>query len=290
LTQREYAARIRKLGEDAKNIDAAAGMAALDSLREAHVEVLRSIAALPTGSEGGVSYSRHQLEQLRRAIERSMDEFSRQMTSTTKTAMEDKFQAGSGQVDAMLKDAIGVQPALTILPRHNLVIAQDYTADLVTGLSESAKAKLNAVLRRSALGGQSVDSIMRQIGKSIGEGEFGKISRRAQTIYRTEVGRMAHAAAQSRMEEAAESVEGLEHQWVHCGFLETHPRGYHLMIHGEHVPVDEPFPGSGPNSDDDLMYPGDAAGAAEDTINCMCDTTAWTPMMEKFAPLAGSKV
>ena len=289
MTKQEYARHIRHLIEDAKDIDAAAGMAALDSLRAAHDEVLRSIAALPSDAAGKTTYSRHQLDQLRRAIERSMDEFNRQMTSETKTAMEDKFQAGSGQVDAMLKDAIGVQPALTMLPRHNLVIAQDYTADLVGGLSASAKSKLNAVLRRSALGGQSVDSIMRQIGKSIGDGEFGKISRRAQTIYRTEVGRMAHAAAQSRMEEAAEVVDGLEHQWIHCGVLETHPRGYHLMIHGQHVPVDEPFPGSGPNGED-LLYPGDAAGAAEDTINCMCDTTAWTPMMEKFAPLAGSKV
>jgi hypothetical protein len=218
-----------------------------------------------------------------------MDEFDRRMTSETKGAMADQFQAGSAQIDLTLKDAIGVQPALTVLPRHNLIIAQDYTADLVGGLSSSAKSHLNAVLRRSALGGQSVDSIMRQIGKSIGEGEFGKISRRAQTIYRTEVSRMGHAAGQARLEEAAERVDGLEHQWIHAGWMEKHPRSYHEAIHGMHVPVDESFPGSGPNGDD-LMYPGDPAGAAEDTINCFCDVTAWTPAVEKFAPLAGSKV
>jgi hypothetical protein len=289
MTQTEYATRIRELIESAKGIDSDAAKAAVKALTEAHSEIIRSLAALPADKDGKVSYSRFQLDQLRRAIERSMDEFDRRMTLETKSAMADQYRAGSGQIDRMLKDAIGVQPALTVLPSYNLLIAQDYTADLVTNLSASAKAKLNAVLRRSALGGQSVDSIMRQIGASIGDGEFGKISRRAQTIYRTEVSRMGHAAGQARLEEAADRVDGLEHQWIHAGYMEKRPRSYHEGIHGMHVPVDEAFPGSGPNGED-LMYPGDPAGAAEDTINCFCDVTAWTPAMEKFAPLAGSKV
>lgn len=290
MTRAEYAAQIRERIDGAKSIDADAARRAVKALTEAHSDIIRQIAALPSDTTGKVSYSRYQLQQLDRAVTRATEEFSRTMTSETKSAMGDQFDAGSAQVDAMLKDAIGVRPALTLLPRHNLAIAQDYTADLVTNLSTSARSQLNAVLRRSALGGQSVDSIMRQIGKAIGDGEFGKISRRAQTIYRTEVGRMAHAAAQARLEEAAGRVPGLEKQWIHAGWGETHPRVYHLAIHGQHVPVDEPFAGSGPNSDDDLMYPGDPSGAAEDTVNCLCDVTAWTPAMEKFAPLAGSKV
>ena len=290
MTQSEYAARIRELIDGAKSIDADAAKAAIKALAEAHSEILREIAALPTDADGKVGYSRYQLQQLQRAVERAMNEFQRQFDSETKAAMASQFQRGSAQIDKMLTDAIGVQPALTVLPRHNLIIAQDYTADLVTGLSTSAKAQLNAVLRRSALGGQSVDSIMRQIGKSIGDGEFGKISRRAETIYRTEVSRMGHAAGQARLSEASDTVDGLEKQWIHAGWGEKHPREYHEAIHGQHVPVDETFAGSGPNSDDDLMYPGDPAGAAEDTINCLCDVTAWTPAMEKWAPLAGSRV
>jgi len=290
MTQADYARRIRELIDAAKSIDADAAKAAAKALTEAHGEILREIAALPTDADGKLNYSRYQLEQLRRAIERGLGEFDRQMTSETKTAMADRFAGGSAQVDLMLKDAIKVQPALTLLPRHNLLIAQDYTADLVKNLSTSSQAQLNAVLRRSALGGQPVHKIMRDIGQAIGEGEFGKISRRAQTIYRTEVSRMSSMAAQARIEEAAETVDGLEKQWIHAGWGEKRPRFYHEMIHGEHVPVDETFAGSGPNSDDDLMYPGDPAGAAEDTVNCMCDVTAWSPAMEQFAPLAGSKV
>ena len=290
MTQKEYAARIRELIDGAKNIDAAAAKAALESLRQAHEEILRELAALPTDKDGKVSYSRYQLLQLQRATERSMEEFQRIFERETKSAMNEQFDKGSKQIDAMLKDAIGIQPALMALPRHDLVIAQDYTVNVIKGLSEAGKAQLNAVLRRSALGGQPVDSIMRQVGKAIGEGEFGKISRRAQTIFRTEVGRMGHAAAQARLEESATRVKGLEKQWIHAGWGEKHPRGYHMAIHGGHVPVNEVFPGSGPNSDDDLMYPGDPAGAAEDTVNCLCDMTGWTPLMEKWAPLAGSKV
>ena len=288
MSQQEYTAQIRGQIKNANLIDAEATKTAIKALTEAHNDLIRQIAMLPTDAEGKVTYSRYQLEQLKLAVERAMDEFQRIFDQETKAAMGVQFDKGSAQVDGMLKAAIGVQPALMLLPRHNLLIAQNYTAGLVTNLSTSAKTKLNAVLRRSALGGQTVDSIMRQIGKSIGDGEVGKISRRAQTIYRTEVARMGHMAAQARMEEAATRVKGLEHQWVHVGGS-LHPRSYHEAIHGMHVPVHETFPGSGPNGED-LLFPTDPIGAVEDTVNCLCDTVAWTPFMEKFAPLLGSKV
>jgi hypothetical protein len=278
--KREYEKRIRQLIRQAKDADPEATRVALKALRGAHDELLREISGLPSEAS---SYSRYQLDGLRRATERAMEDFERHLKAEIVQAQEEKFMGARENVDRILRDAIGAPATLADLSQAQLRIAQGYTADLVTGLSEAAKARLNATLRRAFLGGQSVTDIIKEIGRNIGEGEFGVISRRAQTIYRTEVLRVSSMATQARLEQAVERGIPAQKMWVHAG-TPARVRMYHIIINRQVVPVDESFAGSGPNGED-LMFPRDPSGAAADTVNCGCQMFPWVEGFEKFGGL-----
>jgi hypothetical protein len=176
--------------------------------------------------------------------------------------------------------ARGAVSSLTVISLTALITSQGYSADLVEDLSDEARAALNLVLRRSCLGGQSVQEIVAQIGKAIGEGKLGTTSRRAQAIYRTEVGRMAHMAEQARMELAARNVPKLEKQWV----ASTCPLRSHQAIDGAHVPIREKFMIDG----EELMFPYDPAASSRNTVGCTCVIMSWTQEIERMAPRRGS--
>ncbi len=172
--------------------------------------------------------------------------------------------------------ATGAVSSQIVISLPALIISQGYSADLVEGLSDEARAALNLVLRRSCLGGQSVQEIIAQIGKAIGEGELGTPSRRAQTIYRTEVGRMAHMGEQARMELAARNVPKLEKQWV----ASICPIRSHQAINGAHVPIRGKFMIDG----EELMFPYDPAASSRNTVGCTCVIMSWTQGFERIAP------
>jgi len=277
--KREYEKRIRELIRQAKDVSPEATRAALKALQGAHDEVLREIAGLPSEAS---SYSRYQLQGLRRATERAMEDFERHLKSEITGAQNEKFLAGRENVDRTLRDAISAPATLADLSRTQLLVAQGYTADLVTGLSAAAKARLNSTIQRAFLGGQSVTDIIKEIGRSLGDGQFGIISRRAETIYRTEVLRVASMATQARLEQAVERGVPVQKMWIHAG-MPARVRWYHRAIDREVASVHETFAGSGPNSDDDLMYPLDPKGAAADTVNCGCIAIPWVESFAKFA-------
>jgi hypothetical protein len=278
INKAEFERRVRELINQARRADRSATAAARQALESAHGELLREIAQLPPDAS---SYSRYQLDQLRRATERGMEDFDRLLAGDLRTSQETAFQQSRENTDRILTDAIGTPASFADLNRAQLLAAQGYSADLVKGLSDFGRDRLNATLRRAVLGGQSVTDIIRDIGRSIGDGQFGIISRRAETIYRMEVLRMASMATQARLEQAVDRGIAAKKMWVHAG-TPVRVRQYHLRINRAVVPVDEQFSGSGPNGED-LMFPRDPAGAAEDTINCGCQMFPWVDSFAKFA-------
>ena len=208
MTREEIRRRIRDLINQAKGVDSRANAAVGEALGQAHNDLLRQIAGLP---ENASSYARYQLQELRRACERAMEEFDRRLASAVKAAQADSFGQARENVDATLRDAVGAPASLADLSRTQLLVAQDYSADLVRGLSQAGRDRLNSTLSRAFLGGQSVTDIIKEIGRTIGDGQFGIITRRAETIYRTEVLRMQSIATQARLEQAVErGVPGAE--------------------------------------------------------------------------------
>ena len=111
---------------------------------------------------------------------------------------------------------------------------------------------------------------------------------RAETITRTECGRVLEMASQARMTAAAEVVPGLQKQWRH-GTVTRMPRAMHLAADGQIRDVDKPFNVGG----EELMYPRDPAGSAGNTINCGCYSVPyhpdWGKPTEKEAPAKEKK-
>jgi hypothetical protein len=156
-----------------------------------------------------------------------------------------------------------------------LAIAQGYTADLIANLSRKAAADINAALQRAFMGGQSMDAIVQQVGKALGaQGRvsiFDQIGARAETIAVNEILRVHAMSGQARMGELAERHPELEKQWKHLPAARI-PRITHILIDGQVKKVTEPFdvpivPGGEPEQ---LMFPRDPSGTAENTINCHC--------------------
>jgi hypothetical protein len=58
------------------------------------------------------------------------------------------------------------------------------------------------------------------------------------------------------------------------------------LTHGDVVPVDEPFSVNG----SELMYPGDPAGPASETINCRCTVATVIPELEDTSLVSDEKI
>lgn len=284
LSAEEIRSRVRELIRQAHGADAAANRAVRAALAKAHAEIAAEIARLPADAS---SYSRYQLQELKRAVERASEEFDRLLASEIKSAQESSFERGKETVDRTLTDAIGAPASLAGISRTQLLVAQGYSADLVQGLSGAMRDRLNATLSRAFLGGKSVTEIMQEVGRSIGQGQFGVISRRAETIYRTEVLRVQSIATQARLEQAKARGVDAKKMWVHAG-TPAKPRSWHLAINRQTVPVDEPFqiPGGGPGgASEELMFPRDPAASAENTVNCGCQVFPWLDSFEGVSGL-----
>lgn len=83
---------------------------------------------------------------------------------------------------------------------------------------------------------------------------------RAATIARTEV----HGAYQQGTVDGYKQAGASIKIWV--AVADEHTRASHLAADGQEVPIDQPFNVGG----ESLMFPGDPAGSAEETINCRC--------------------
>lgn len=135
-------------------------------------------------------------------------------------------------------------------------IADDLRADLNIGLAK----------------GESIPQLSDRV-----QDVFGVAERRGDTIARTEV----HGAAQRTGVETAgalvDSGVPLLKTWLATSDDRT--RDAHADADGQQVPYDEPFEVDG----EELDYPGDPAGSAENTINCRCDVL-YDPADEGDAP------
>ena len=164
---------------------------------------------------------------------------------------------------------LGTTASYAALNMNTLRIAQAYTADLVSGLSAEATTKLNAVLQRAFLGGQTLPEIIAQVGKAISgdkfSGIFDEIGDRAFKVATNEIMRVHSIAGQARMKDLATRNGKVKKMWMHIPAAMV-PRITHLIADGQVVGVDEMFT----VGIEQLMFPRDPNGSASNTINCHC--------------------
>lgn len=158
-----------------------------------------------------------------------------------------------------------------------------YRADLIGGVTDATMDRVTEIIRRSMLTGRSLQDVERDLGSAIRErGAFRSLGARAETIARTEYGRILGAATQQGMENAAAFVPGLKKKWVTAnmggitrgrGKIARNVRPAHAAAAGQIVPFDKPFIVGG----EKLMFPRDPAGSAGNVCNCRCVSVPVVP-------------
>ena len=224
-------------------------------LAKARTEVAATVAS--------TEWQMYYLPQMKSAIERAMREFGDQYGVDLRDAQSSFWEYGIDSVDLPLRK-IGIIQAMPEIDTTVLAVMQGFSSDLVEGLTREAVKKINTELSLGLMGQKTPYEVMQAVGRNLKDKSiFKSIAHRAETIVRTEAGRVLEAASQARKEAAAKMVPGLQKQWFY-GHSPAMPRVDHLMAAGQIRNVDEPFNVGG----EELMYPRDPKGSAKNTINC----------------------
>lgn len=269
--QSEFAAEVDRLVKEARVLPAATSARVLDALEKARMDIVGRIASSPS------SFSYWQLQSLLDSIDRALREFHGTASSAIADGQASAFSAGRDLIDSPLS-AAGISPSLSGIPTGDLAIGQSYSARLISGLTAETQKRLDDVLHRAALGGQSIGDIVEQVGRTINGDDadasiFSQVGRRAHQIVRNEVQRVHTIASQARLDQMGErlgaNADGepvLWKVWQHNP--ELHPRKRHVEMSGQAVPYNGLFivPASGA----ELRFPRDPNGDASETINCEC--------------------
>lgn len=175
---------------------------------------------------------------------------------------------------------------LVDLSPYQLMVLQAYEPHPIHGLVGNALKNVNRALIVATLGEKTPFQLMTDITEILGDDgieAIGGVSYRAETITRTELGRITSIATFAQQKEAAKVIPGLMKEW-RSALLIDRTRGSpgttgpydHWSAHGQRAPVNEPFIVSG----EELMYPLDPAGSPGNTMNCMCISILHHPNWE----------
>lgn len=257
-----YAQQLDLLTKQAEALSPEARARILKLLDEANKEILADLA------KGVSAYNSARLQALKAQIDRVMSQFADQAAAQVNEMERKAFEQTARQIDVTVAAGVGELAVPAVLDVHLLKVVQGYTADLITGLTRDASAKINAAIQRGAMGGMNLQQLVGQVGNVLEDGKFSglfsQVGERAMSIAVNEIGRIQSLASVSRINALAPRHPGLMKRWKHL--LIGRPRLGHIAADGQIRKPDEPFLVEG----EELMYPRDPNGSAENTINCHC--------------------
>lgn len=215
------------------------------------------------------SYSAARLAMLKQEVARAFEQFSAQASSDVDRLEAKCFQATALQVDATIAAATGGVLVQPVIDTAMLQVVQGYTADLISGLTRDASAKVNAAIQRAFLGQVKLPELIAQVGSALEGGKFSglfsAVGDRAMTIATNEIMRVQSLASVARINALAERHPQIEKMWKHIPVAKV-PRIWHILADGQVRKPGEPFLVEG----EALQYPRDPSGSPENTINCHC--------------------
>lgn len=224
-------------------------------LADARKEVAATVAS--------TDWQAYHLPQMKSAIDRALQEFGRKYGVELMDSQRQFWEYGMDIVDLPIRE-VGIYVAIPEIDTATLGVLQGFSADLVDGLAKDAIKKINTELTLGLMGQKSPFEVMQAIGRNLDDPSvFRTIAKRAETITRTESGRVFEASSQARKENAAKVVPGLQKQWLYDHSPKM-PRIDHMLASGQVRDVDKPFNVGG----EELMYPKDPRGSARNTVNC----------------------
>lgn len=259
-----YAQQLDLLTQSAEALSPEARLRILKLLQDLHREILANLAQFPADS-----YSAARLQMLRAEVNRAMEQFAQQAASEVSALEQKSYEQTALAIDATVAAGTGSVLVRPVIDQAALQVVQGYTADLISGLSRDAAAKINAAIQRGFLGGANLSQVVAQIGSALEGGQFSglfsQIGERAMTIATNEIMRVQSLASVARINDLSTTHPQLGKRWLHIPVAKV-PRIGHLLADGQIRKPKEPFLVEG----EELQYPRDPSGSPENTINCHC--------------------
>ncbi len=260
----QFAALIDDLIKQSQNTSASTARSVGDLLDSVRRDIVARIAAARSGS-----FTSWQLQNLLAEIDRALKEFALIAGREVNQKQQTEFHAGEALVDKPLA-SIGSGATLVGLPRENLVIAQGYSADLITGISRELRSKISAELRRTMLGGRPITDAIANVDKLLGGA-----ADRAEGIVMNELATAQSAATFARLQQTDSRFPPgeVKKKWKHLGI--GAPRVWHITLDGPAIPVNEYFTSEETGAQmrfprDPAMLNASDAIKAKESINCHC--------------------
>lgn len=267
--QRAYAKSLDDVIKRYDSLDHETVKRAIDLLQD----LRKNISAEILSAEG---FDAFRLTQLQQNIGILIDTFNIQLAGGLAQSFEQAVHLGQASVVEPLQ-AANVAGVFFAPSAAQVNIALDFSAELIQNISTPMRASINTQLRLATLSGESPFNVMKNITDILGvkakDGVWGTRNRpdvvkgvaaRAEAIVRTENTRMFNMATHSQQVATAQQSPDLRKVWRASGDNRTRPS--HLAAHGQEQPIDKPFSVGGSQ----LMFPGDPAGPASETIHCRC--------------------
>ena len=272
-----YVAQVQRLINGARSLSPEARTAIEKALADADRDILGRIAQVDPQS-----YTAAQLTSLRYAIDQAMAKFRVDATQTVNDLQAKAATMANADMSATVGAALGVGQPIGTVNMQTVRIAQGYAADLISGLSADAAAKVKGVVQRAFLGGQSMSEIVEQVGRAMEGGNFSgiftEVGDRAMRVAFNEILRVHSISGQARLEDLAKRNQSIKKKWIHIPVARV-PRISHMLADGQTVPVDEPYIVEG----EELMFPRDPSGSPENTIYCHCVSVPWIDNADLYA-------
>lgn len=260
----EYAARLDELTRSAEELTPEAQRRIVLLLDAALREILADLA-----HRDPASYSAAHLQALKTQVELAMQQFGDQAAAQVQRIEDQAYRQAAKSIDAAVAVGTGTIAVQPVIDQATLRVVQGYTADLITGLTRDAAAKINAAIQRAYIGQATLAQLTAQIGSVLEDGKFSglfsQVGNRALGIATNEIGRIHSLASFARIRDLKQRHPTLKKGWRHTPVAKV-PRITHILANGQTREPEEPFLVGG----EDLMYPRDPSGSPGNTINCHC--------------------
>jgi len=221
-------------------------------------ELRRDIRTAMIGAEG---FKAEHLRGIRDEITRVIGRFETRMNAMVTGNQAGAWEMGVQMIDNPLA-AAEVSAAMPLLTETQLITLQGFSADLITGITQGMRTRINSVVSLAVAGEKNVYQAAKEVDSVLGIAKRKGVTGRAMRIARTEIGRAQSIATQLRMEQAKERVPGLKKQW----FTGINPRPSHAAANGQVVDVKDFFIVGGHKA----MEPKDPRLPVEEVANCNC--------------------